>query len=182
MHNASEDLAVNKLILLYLLSEVKMPLSLSQLTQIILERGYFNYFSFQQYLNELHDSHFIAITRENNISYYEITEKGLEALNFFSTRIPSAIVAELNQFIENNWRKLKSELDIHAEYIPVKETEYMVKCKVNENDSTLIELNLCVGSKKQAIELCSNWSENASSLYEQIMEILTKKKIDSDYK
>jgi DNA-binding PadR family transcriptional regulator len=176
MYNASEDLTINKLILLYLLSEVKMPLSLSQITQIILERGYTNYFSFQQYLNELDNSNFITITRENNTSYYEITEKGLEALNFFSSRIPSAIITELKQYIESNWRKLKSELDIHAEYIPVKQTEYMVKCKVNENDSTLIELNICVGSKKQAIELCSNWTENASILYEQILDILTKSK------
>ena len=48
-----EDFTVNKLIILYLLAQVKMPLSVSQITQIILERGYTDYFSLQQYLMEL---------------------------------------------------------------------------------------------------------------------------------
>ena len=168
-----EDFTVNKLIVLYLLSQVKMPLSLSQLTQIILERGYTDYFSMQQYLTELEKSAFISVSKQNNTSYFEISEKGIQALEFFSSRIPEFIRKELDLFIEKNWRKFKSELDIHAEYTPNKENEYIVHCKVTENDSVLIDLSINVGSKKQAVELCNKWKTNASSLYGEILHLLS---------
>lgn len=174
MNMNHEDFTVNKLIILYLLSQVKMPLSLSQTTQIILERGYTDYFSLQQYLTELESSKFITTSRQNNTSYFEINERGLQTLEFFSSRIPDFIRKELDSFIEKNWRQLKSELDIHAEYAPNESNEYIVHCKVTENDSTLIELNLNVGSKKQAIEMCNKWKEDASNLYGEILQLLSK--------
>lgn len=169
-----EDFTVNKLIILYLLTQVKMPLSVSQMTQIILERGYTDYFSLQQYLTELEKSNFISINKKNNISYFEINDRGTQTLDFFSSRIPEFIRKELDSFIEKNWRQLKSELDISAEYIPSKENEYIVHCKVTENKSTLIDLSLNVGSKKQAIELCTHWKERASTLYGEILQVLLK--------
>ena len=172
MIDEHEDFTIHKLIILYLLSQVKIALSLSQMTQIILERGYTNYFSLQQSLNELEKSNFVIISKQNNASYFEITDKGQQTLEFFSSRIPDSIKQELDQFIENNWRKLRSELDIYAEYTPDKVNEYMVNCKVTENKSTLIELNVSVGSKKQAIALCNKWKNNASTLYSEILQIL----------
>lgn len=174
MINIHEDFTVNKLIILYLLSQIKMPLTLSQITEIMLEKGYTNYFSLQQYLNELEKSSFIVTGKQNNASYFEITDKGGQALEFFSSRIPDFTKKDLDLFIENNWRKLRSELDIHAEYLPNKDNEYIVRCKVTENKSTLIELNINVGSKKQAIELCNKWEHNASTLYSEILQLLSQ--------
>ena len=169
-----EDFTINKLIVLYLLSRAKMPLSLSQMTQVILEKGYTDYFSLQQYLTELETSKFISISRQNNSSYYEISDKGEQTLDFFVSRIPDFIIKELNQFIDNNWRKFKNELDIHAEYTPNKTNEYIVTCKVTENDSTLIDLNLIVGSKKQALEICNKWNCDATELYGEILQLFSK--------
>ena len=169
-----EDFTINKLIMLYLLSHVKMPLSLSQISQIILERGYTDYFSLQQYLTELEKSTFIHSYKQNNTSYFEISDKGRETLDFFASRIPDFIVKELDSFIENNWRQFKSEFDIHAEYMPNQSNDFIVHCKVTENNSPLIDLKISVGSKKQAIELCNNWRENATSLYGEILQSLMK--------
>ncbi len=174
MINTHEDFTVNKLIILYLLSQVKMPLSLSQITEIMLDKGYTNYFSLQQYLNELEKSTFITTSKQNNTSYFEITDKGSQTLEFFSSRIPDFTKKDLDLLIQQSWRKFKSELDIHAEYLPHKDNEYMVHCKVTENNSTLMELSINVGSKKQAIELCNKWEKNASPLYSQILELLSQ--------
>lgn len=170
----NDDFTINKLIILYLLSEIKIPLSLSQITQIVLERGYTDYFSMQQYLNELVESNLITKNKENNASYFDISDKGLQILEFFSSRIPASIRSELDSFISTNWRKLRTELDVFAEYIPHKEHEYIVHCKVTENDSVLIDLKVNVASKKQAIAMCSKWENNASTLYSDILNILAK--------
>ncbi|MGL4363411.1 MAG: DUF4364 family protein [Cellulosilyticaceae bacterium] len=171
---SNEDFTINKLIVLYLLSEVKMPLTLSQITQFILERGYTDYFSMQQYLNQLVDAQLIMKSNDTNVSQFEISPRGLQTLEFFATRIPSSIRKELDLFIENNWRKLRSEIDIFAEYVPFKEHEYIVHCKVTENDSPLIDLKLNVVSKKQAIKLCERWKENSDQLYSEIIQLLSK--------
>lgn len=174
MLHMNDDFTVNKLIVLYLLSEIKMPLSLSQITHIILERGYTDYFSMQQYLNELVGAKLINKTTENNVSCFDISEKGSQTLEFFSSRIPTTIRTELDAFIQSNWRQLRNQLDVSAEYIPTKEHEYIVCCKVTENHSPLMELNFSVGSKKQAIEMCENWKNNSSQLYSEILNILSK--------
>ncbi len=169
-----DDFTVNKLIVLYLLSRVKMPLSLSQMTQVILEKGYTDYFSLQQYLTELEKSEFISISKQNNSSYYEISTKGEQTLEFFVSRIPEFILKELNQFIDTNWRKFKSELDIYADYTPNKSNEFIVDFKVTENDCNLIDLSITVGSKKQAIEMCNKWKSNATELYGEILQLFSK--------
>lgn len=174
MINLNEDFTMNKLIVLYLLSRIKMPLSLSQITQIVLERGYTDYFSMQQYLNELLESHLVVKTKDNNVSYFDISEKGSQTLEFFSSRIPASIRLELDNFIATNWRKLRSEIDVFAEYIPSKEYEYIVHCKITENTSVLIELNVNVASKKQAITMCDSWKNNSSNLYSEILQLLSK--------
>lgn len=174
MLHMNDDFTVNKLIVLYLLSEIKMPLSLSQITQIILERGYTDYFSMQQYLNELVGANLISKTTENNVSCFDISEKGRQTLEFFASRIPTTIRTELDHFIASNWRQLRSQLDVFAEYIPTKEHEYIVRCKVTENQAPLMELSFSVGSKKQAIEMCENWKNNSSQLYSEILNILSQ--------
>ena len=174
MFQSTDDLTVNKLIILYLLAKVKMPLSFSQITQTILERAYTDYFSLQQYLSEMVSAKFIVQNKENHTSWFSITDKGLQTLGFFESRIPLSTRNELESFIENNWRTLRNELEVTAEYIPVKTNEYIVHCKVNENDSTLLELKVNVSSKKQANALCKNWRNNASNLYGEILGLLAK--------
>ncbi len=170
----TEDFTINKLIVLYLLNEIKLSLSLSQITQIVLDKGYADYFSMQLYLNQLIEAKLIIKHQENNASYFGISESGKQTLEFFASRIPYNTRVELDEFIKNNWRTLKSELDITAQYIPNKEHEYIVHCKITENNTSLIELNINVSTKKQALTMCNNWRNNANDLYVEILQLLNK--------
>ncbi|WDC83543.1 DUF4364 family protein [Caloramator sp. mosi_1] len=59
------DLAINKLIILYILNKLNKPTSNSQLTQIILENNLINYFTLQQYISELINTGFINTITDN---------------------------------------------------------------------------------------------------------------------
>lgn len=174
MFHSTDDLTINKLVVLYLLAKAKMPLSLSQITQTILERAYTDYFSLQQYLAEMVEADFVDQEKESHVSWFSITGKGLETLGFFESRIPISIRTELDSFIEHNWRTLRNEMEITAEYVCEKENEYIVHCQANEDDSVLIELKVNVATEKQANELCENWRTNATSLYGEILGLLAK--------
>ena len=50
---SNRELAENKLILLYILDKLNMPVSNLQLTKIVMENKLMNYFIFQQFLDEI---------------------------------------------------------------------------------------------------------------------------------
>ncbi|NLK21129.1 MAG: DUF4364 family protein [Epulopiscium sp.] len=172
MFQSTSELAINKLILLYLISKIKMPLSHAQITQFIMDKTYTDYFSLQQYLTELSESNLIIKEYQNHTTRYTIANKGLNALEYFNTRIPGNIKLEIDRYVQKNRQHLKKELEIIAEYTPEKHNEYIVHCKVKENDTTLINLEVNVASKEQARLICANWKTNAQHLFGSILSSL----------
>ena len=53
MYDSTLELAENKLLLLYIIKSIKYPISNTQLTDIVLENSFINYFMLQQYVSEL---------------------------------------------------------------------------------------------------------------------------------
>ncbi|NRT27469.1 putative transcriptional regulator [Clostridium beijerinckii] len=75
MYESSSELAENKLLMLYVLKSIKNPISNTQLTEIILENNFINYFTFQQYLSELEESKFVEYHDVNDKKLLILTEK-----------------------------------------------------------------------------------------------------------
>ena len=84
----SEPLTLYKLMTLYMLKQVKFPLSGSQLSEFFLDKEYTTYFTLQQVLNELKEAHLITAQTVRNSSLYEITREGEETLSFFGKKSP----------------------------------------------------------------------------------------------
>ena len=59
MFENSAELAENKLLVLYVINNLKYPITNAQLTEIILENNFINYFTLQQYISELITSKFL---------------------------------------------------------------------------------------------------------------------------
>ncbi|NLV88030.1 MAG: DUF4364 family protein, partial [Tissierellia bacterium] len=77
----TEELAQNKLLLLYIIKFSNRTFTNNELTEFVLERNYMNYFFIQQYLSELVDSHFIEKTNTDSKEVYKLLEKGEIALS-----------------------------------------------------------------------------------------------------
>ena len=71
----TEELAQNKLILLYIIDKSQSSLSNSQITEIVLEDNYMNYFLIQQFLSELVKSKFIEYTKNKEIGRASCRER-----------------------------------------------------------------------------------------------------------
>ena len=83
MFENTSDLAENKLLLLYILTSLRDPISNYQLTEIVLENNLINYFTLQQYITELENSEFINFKAINDKKLLYITKKGENVLSFF---------------------------------------------------------------------------------------------------
>ena len=72
----TEELAQNKLLLLYIIDKSSVQLSNQDITELILEKNYMNYFLIQQYLSELVRTSFIEVVESDSKKVYKVLEKG----------------------------------------------------------------------------------------------------------
>ncbi|NMB32740.1 MAG: DUF4364 family protein [Clostridium sp.] len=167
-------LAENKLILLYIIDKVNIRISNLQVTKIILGNKFMNYFVLQQMLSELCNQNYILCDTSDNKTYYTITPSGKYALSCLLGHIPTGIKVLIDNNMLNIRNSIRSETSISADYSSENKNEYVVSCQVREDNFTLIDLKVSVGSKSNARHICENWKKNSPVIYSEIIESLTK--------
>jgi predicted transcriptional regulator len=172
----NRELAENKLILLYLIDKINMPVSNLQITKLILENRFMNYFLFQQFLDELCNNSLIEFKLIEDKNLYKITESGKQTLSYFVDHIPRGVKRRIDDTISSIKKKIKNETRITADYIPESENEFIVTCKVHEDNFSLIDLKITVGTKIDARMICENWNTHPQQIYQEIIETLIKKR------
>lgn len=165
----AEPSILYKLIILHLLNKVDFPLTNSQISEFILDKGYTNYFKLQQVLSELCENGFITEESSHNRTLYHITEEGIETIHFFKNDISPAIQQDIDAFLAEKQFDLKNESSVKADYYQNSNMEYSVRCQVIEKDSPLIDLTIVVPTENEAKKAVMNWSEKNAQLYALIM-------------
>ena len=169
---SEESLTLYKLMILYMLDNLDFPMTTSQLSEFFVNHGYTSYFHLQQAINEIHDSEFIRGELVRNTTNYYLTISGKETLDMFEHKIPEPIKKDILDYFAKKKYQLRKEVDITAEYYPTKKGEYMVKTQIKEKGAILMELQLNVVSREQAIEVCDKWSDKCDAVYATIVEKL----------
>jgi len=169
-------LAENKLMLLYIINKLDMPVSNLQLTKLIMENNLMNYFFSQQFLNELCDDKLLSSQVIDNKTFYSITDAGKKTLDYLSDLILPVDKEKIDSVLNSSKKKIRNETRITADFIPESENKYIVKCCVHEDNFTLIELTLAVGSRNDAKIICDNWKTHAQNIYPEIIKSLISKR------
>lgn len=172
MFDNTLELAENKLLLLYILKQIKLPISKGQLTEIILKNNLINYFTLQQYISELIASSFIQYSKFDEKRRLTVTAVGDKVLNMFLNRISESKKALIDTYINQNISQIKNDISLTADYTLANDNSFTVNLKAVENNITLIDLKLNVVTNKQARELCKKWKSNSSELYKKILKVL----------
>lgn len=172
----NRELAENKLILLYLIDKINMSVSNLQITKIILENKFMNYFLLQQFLNELCDGSLLTCELVEGKTFYSITQNGRQTLNYFHNLIPFAVKAKIDETISSIKSSIKNETRVTADFVPLSENEYVVTCKVQEGNFCLIDLKVAVGTKNDARTICENWKKSSQEIYPEIIASLIGKR------
>ncbi len=168
----SDPLSLYKLIVLKLLSQIDAPLTNSQISEFILNNEYTSYFTVQQVLSELEETGLVTMTSSYNSSIYRITDAGRDTLHYFGDKVSDAICQDILEYLEENHLKIRDSLSTTADYFPGNGQDYLVRCQVREQGSTLIDLTLSVPSRKQAISVCDHWKGKSQEIYAHVMEQL----------
>ena len=102
-----EQLTLYKLMILYLIEKVDFPLSNSQISEFILDKGYTNYFTVQRAFHELEEENMLRVKQIRNMSHYALSDEGSEAIEMFEYQIPNSIKEDIAQFL-----KEKEEINV----------------------------------------------------------------------
>ncbi len=172
----SSELAESKLVIIYLLHKMNLPVSVSYIQEFALDSESMDYFALSSYLADLAENEYISKNVENNKTTYSIEEKGYKILDLFENLIPLNIKEKIDNYVKNNKSQLKKELDIIATYEKLYGEEYNIKCGAYENGVSVMELNFKVISKKYARAICDNWKKDAPAYYMEFIKSLLEGK------
>ena len=133
----SEVLAENKVLILYILNKLGMPITNDSLLRLVLNVIDMNYFYFQQFLLDLLENKYISCFEKEGKNVYQITESGKNALNLTNSILPGIIKLKIDTSFENNLKETEEQESITAEFTPISESEYTVTCKINEKNNCI---------------------------------------------
>lgn len=178
--NINKSLAQDKVLILYVLNNVKNNVTESDLFKLISPVNNINYFYFKQILADLVDSKLIQTYTKDEDAYeqqvlYKLTFDGQNFLNLTIDVLPGLLKLKIDNVLKNELNNIISEDSIVTEYIPENENSYTVKCKIVENNKTIFEIRTFAGSNEHAKFIADNWKENASVIYPKILELITGK-------
>ena len=169
---SSEPMTLYKLMILYLLKQVSMPLSEERFSEFFLSREYTTYFTIRQALEELEESGLIRRRTVRNTTRCTVTAEGEETIRLFSKKIPPDVLDDLDGFIKENRFRIRSEAGTTSDYYRNDDLDYIVRCEVTEGKTRLISLSLAVPDEAQASLMCSRWNEVSRDVYAYAMKRL----------
>lgn len=166
------ELSLNKLMVLFLIEKAGLPLSNTQISEFLLDFGYTDYFSLQNYIHQMKEAALIKSSKISSHTLYDITQIGLETLSYFQNRIPESIKDDMILYLRNNKYDIRSKFEVVADYIPEGDGEYTVNCVAREDHKVLVEINLRVSEKEEALKICDTWESNSHEIYKRLLHDL----------
>ena len=165
----AETYTLYKLIVLYMLDKVDFPLTTSQISEFILDKGYTSYFKLQETLSEMTSSHLLDVETTHNRTLYHLTENGEETIHFFHSKLSPAIQKDIDDFLKEKQYDLKEESAVKADYYLNTNHEYEVRCQIVENGFSLIDLKLTVPTEKEAETIAGRWTAQSQEIYSLLL-------------
>ncbi len=172
MTKLEEKLADNKLLILYILQKINKPINYKELLELVISISDMNYFDFQQFLQDLLEDKFILKYEQNNDEIIELTADGINALELTIDMLPGILKLKIDSNFKEKFNEIKDKFSVFAEYSPITENDFIVKCKIIENNNIIFNLEANAGSREQAKQIVTNWNNNANDIYPQILDIL----------
>ncbi len=175
----SDALMFNKLVILYMLDRLEMPISNAELTRIILEKKIAQYITIQEALCDLVSDNYITESDNHNSHLYAITDEGRETLSFFYQDLSVQLRDEIDECLTKEMYHLRDLAASTADYYESNKNEYIVELKVVERGSELVNIKLLVASSEEADTICNRWKEANADVYGYLISrLLAGKKED----
>lgn len=172
MKQSTQDLAENKVLILYLINKLPDGIKSDNLFKIVSSTNGINYFYFQELLSDLIATNLVGSFTKDEDTFIKITSEGENSLSLTKSLLPGILKLKADNVFKDEISEIVEESSIITEYIPKDENNYTVKCKIVEKNETLFEISAFAGSRERAKQISDNWKNNANNLYPKIIDLL----------
>ena len=163
-----DELVLDKVIILYMMDTMEIPLSIEMMTDICAANEWVNYMDCRQCIYDLIESDFIVNISKNNTELYVLSANGKECLKIFFTKIPLSLRDTIKAHIRENCQSYRRRQDYFSNYYKNDDGSFTVLLRINTPSQPLMELKLCVQSVTSAKWINKMWIEKAPIVYELI--------------
>ncbi len=92
------------------------------------------------------------------------------------------IKSKVDRTVKGELREIQDESAVRAEFIPLSEKEFIVKCKIVENNVTIFEIQSLASSREQAVRIVENWEKDANLIYPKVLQMINQEKLEKEEK
>lgn len=168
------DAMANKLILLFILDKMEIPLTETSIIDICTNRNdWLNYMDCKDIMWQLQQVNFIYKTVDSeNESRYSITVKGRDCLSSFFNIIPLSLRDDITNFAKANRMEFKRSQEYIGKYIRNNDGTCTAILMIKDplEGRNLFEIRICLPSSKHASNACKKWKDKAPQIYENIYD------------
>ncbi len=157
------QLSENKLILLYLIRE-KDNITVPEMADFVIFRGYMDYFSMGSYVAELVEARLVLELCRDEHKYYTLHPQGIELVEMFRARIPHSIREEIRSYAQNSFLHGSAYLEA-AVRTEGAGRSISVSCMIRDYDRIVLTLSLSASSEEEAARIRDNWYKKGMSVY-----------------
>lgn len=172
MKQSNEELAENKVLILYILNQLLDGIKNDNLYKIASSTNNINYFYFQELLTDLINTNLVGSFTKDEDTFIKITSEGQSALSLTKSLLPGILKLKADTVLKKEVSIIAEESSIITEYIPKDENSYTVKCKIIEKNETVFEVSTFAGSRERAKQISDNWKNHAEEIYPKIINLL----------
>ncbi len=161
-----------KILVLYLLMNVKEPVPSNQVSDLLHVEGIANTFEVNDAFDQLSKNGLIDPTDETYEAFL-INKKGQDAAQTLQSTVPFTVREKalklLKKMLERN-RNIR-ETDIKIER---KDNGVYITCSALEKDKTVMSFSLQANDYDQALRIKENFLDDPAAVYRVLIDILTK--------
>ena len=176
MEQQNKELAEDKVLILYLLNKIFDGIKNDNLYEIVSSSKDINYFYFQELIADLMSANLICSFEQDEESFIKITTEGKNALELTKSLLPGLLKLKADTIFKEENSNIVEESSVVTEFIPKDENNYTITCKIVEQNETIFEVSVYAASREKAKQISDNWKSNATTLYPQILELLSNNK------
>ncbi len=167
-----DDSVLIQFIILYTLSKVDNAVPYNELLNLVLDNCNINYNDFQVALDNLvQTKHVRAFIEGAHNQKYEITQKGMNAGDFFTSNIPIYIREPIDNSIKELFKETRRKNAVRGNITPVRKNEYSAECRLYDDDNTeLLSLSIYAGTREEAERMSRMFREKSGEIYAKILD------------
>ena len=170
MKKSSFELALNKLLILYIIDNFNHRLKENDLSYFVLDIELFNYFYFKQYLKELESTGLVLF--DDDKKYY-LSEDGTKTLNIFYDQIPEENIKFLDEKMEAYHHDLLLKNSVSGQVIE-RDGSHYAHLKIRDDEIDVLDLKIEASDPTMAKKITANFKKNPEDIYSEILRILTE--------